>query len=284
MELGVAQLKGSVSLKAAEQLDFSTLQRPEIYKSFVAAFNGMNNKKAFLINEGIFAEEVKQADIKDSRSERILMDELGKNIIAMPLDKVSTDFTLRFSAESAELANRRLSKYIDFIQSQQIKAKNEELKTILKNQINSLSIQYENIKLDTLKTIQDEIVKTQYSLKVSEAAGVSRPLERVSTGSELGSVFNIDLGSKGLTEKLRILNEIQDVEVFNPELAKIRQQLNSLKMLRLADGRFSSFNMVDSPDEPFAMDKPKRLLIVMLSSLLGGILGVVIILARHAFR
>ncbi|WP_270795504.1 LPS O-antigen chain length determinant protein WzzB [Aeromonas sp. QDB11] len=280
LELGVAQIKGSMPLNAAEQIDFSTLARPEIYKSFIVAFNSMSNKKAFLINEGVFAEEIKRANIKDGRSERALMDELSKAIVAIPFDKVSTDFTLRFSADSAELANQRLSKYIDFIQTQQIAEKNEELNSILNSRIKALSVQYENIKSDALKNLQDEIVRTQYSLQISEAAGVDRPLERI--GSE--SIFNIDLGRKGLAEKLRILNGIKNPEVLTPELTKVRQQLNSLKALNLTNSKFSSFHIIDSPEEPFTRDKPKRPLIVVLGTLLGGMLGIVIVLVRHAFR
>lgn len=279
LALGVAQIKGSMPLKAAEQIDFSTLERPEIYKSFIAAFNSMSNKKAFLINEGVFAEEVKRAEIKDSRSERALMNELSKDIVAIPFDKTSPDFTLRFSAESAELANQRLLRYMDFIQTQQIAEKNEELNSILNGRIQVLSVQYENIKSDALKTLQDEILKTKYSLQISQAAGVDRPLERIG----LESIFNIDLGSKGLAEKLRILNGIKVPEILNPELANVRQQLNSLKALNLAHSKFSSFHVIDSPEEPFTRDKPKRPLIVVLGTLLGCMLGIVIVLVRHAF-
>ena len=45
-----------------------------------------------------------------------------------------------------------------------------------------------------------------------------------------------------------------------------------------------SFNTIDSPEEPFTRDKPKRPLIVVLATLLGGMLGVAIVLVRHAFH
>nr|WGN91649.1 O-antigen chain length determinant protein [Aeromonas sobria] len=280
LQLEIEKLKSSIPLESVGQIDFSTLTRPEIYKSFVTAFNGMNNKRSFLIKEGIFSEELRQAGIDDTRNDNALMAELGKQIVAKPFDKTSTDISLSFSADSAEQANKRLLAYIDFTQSQQIVAKNEELKIIIMNRIKALSVQYENIKSDTLKTQQDEIAKTQYSLQISVAAGVDKPLERVNSEQ----IFNVDLGSKGLAEKLSILKGIKKPELLNPELAKVRQQLNSLKSLKLEDAKFSSFYMIDSPAEPFTRDKPKRLLIVVLSALLGGVLGVAIVLVRHAFR
>ena len=42
--------------------------------------------------------------------------------------------------------------------------------------------------------------------------------------------------------------------------------------------------MIESPEAPFTRDKPKRQLIVVLATLLGGMLGVAIVLVRHAFR
>lgn len=122
--------------------------------------------------------------------------------------------------------------------------------------------------------------RTQYSLRISKAAGVERPLENINSQE----VFNIELGSKALAEKLKILEEIKDPELLNPALGKIRLQLGSLKALDLNDVPFESFYAVDSPEEPVSRDKPKRPLIVVLATLFGGMLGVGIVLVRHAFR
>ncbi|WP_421216386.1 LPS O-antigen chain length determinant protein WzzB [Aeromonas enteropelogenes] len=279
-QLRMDQLKNSIPPESADVMDFSTLQRPALYQSFVAAFNSMNNKRAFLIEQGIFAEELKREGVTDRRGERALMSKLGSAIVARPYDKISTDITLSFSAETAELAQQRLVKYIKFIQKKQNLEKNAELKTLLQNRIKALTSQYENIKADTLQTRQDDIRRTQYSLRISQAAGVEKPLERIKSDD----VFNIDLGSKGLAEKLKILEEIKNPEVLNQELSKIRLQLSGLKSLKITNADFQSFKMIDSPEEPFSRDKPKRPLIMVLATLLGGLLGVGIALMRHAFR
>ncbi|WP_434428969.1 GNVR domain-containing protein [Aeromonas veronii] len=144
----------------------------------------------------------------------------------------------------------------------------------------TLTAQYDSAKADTLLKRQEELQRVGYSLRISKAAGVDQPLERIDSQE----VFNIQLGTKGLAEKFKILNEIKDPELLNPELGKIRLQLSSLKALKLKNADFQSFNMIDSPEEPFTRDKPKRPLIVVLTTLLGGMLGVVIVLVRHAFR
>ncbi|MGQ4655819.1 Wzz/FepE/Etk N-terminal domain-containing protein [Aeromonas enteropelogenes] len=260
---------------------FSSLEQPAIYQSFISAFNSMNNKRAFLIQEGIYAMEMEKVGVSDKRSERALMSKLAESISAKTLDKTSDDMTLSFSAETSELALQRLVKYIDFIQKQQLQSKNAELQSIWQNKIKALAVQYESIRTDTLLKKQEELLRVKYSLRISKAAGVDAPLERIDSQE----IFNIQLGAKGLAEKLKILNEIKDPELLNPELGQIRLQLSSLKSLDLKNNvEFSSFSMIESPEEPFTRDKPKRPLIVVLATLLGGMLGVAIVLVRHAFR
>ncbi|MGU5699138.1 LPS O-antigen chain length determinant protein WzzB [Aeromonas allosaccharophila] len=257
---------------------FSSLEQPAIYKSFISAFNSMNNKRDFLIKEGVYAAEI-EGNL-DKRSERELMSKLTESISAKAQDKISQDMTLSFSAETPELALQRLENYIDFVQQQQLKSKNAELQSVWQNRIKTLTAQYDSAKADTLLKRQEELQRVEYSLRISKAAGVDQPLERIDSQE----VFNIQLGTKGLAEKFKILNEIKDPELLNPELGKIRLQLSSLKALKLKNADFQSFNMIDSPEEPFTRDQPKRPLIVVLATLLGGMLGVVIVLVRHAFR
>lgn len=259
---------------------FASLEQSAIYQSFISAFNSMNNKRAFLMQEGIYAVEMENAGLSDKRSERALMSALADAISAKVMDKTSQDMTLNFSAETPELALHRLMKYIDFVQQQQLKSKNTELQSIWQNRIKALSAQYDSVKADTLLKRQEELQRVGYSLRISKAAGVDAPLEKIDSQE----IFNIQLGTKGLAEKLNILNEIKDPELLNPELGRIRLQLSSLKALNLQDAEFTSFNMIDSPEEPFTRDKPKRPLIVVLATLLGGMLGVAIVLVRHAFR
>jgi LPS O-antigen subunit length determinant protein (WzzB/FepE family) len=279
-QVNVFQLRIDQLKNTSVAMDFSTLQRAELYQSFVAAFNSMNNKRTFLTEQGIFAEELSKAGVTDRRSERALMSKLGEAIVAKLFDKTGTDMILSFSAETAELALQRLVKYIEFVQNKQVEDKNAELRSLWKNRIKALTSQYENIKSDTLQTRQDDIRRTQYSLRISQAAGVEKPLERMNSKD----IFNIELGSKGLAEKLKILEEIKDPEVLNEGLGKVRLQLSGLKALQLTNAPFDSFKMIDSPEEPFTSDKPKRPLIVVLATLLGGMLGVAIVLVRHAFR
>ncbi|MBA2081045.1 LPS O-antigen chain length determinant protein WzzB [Aeromonas veronii] len=279
LQLAVDKLQAIMSNYMAAS-EFSSLEKPAIFQSFISAFNSMNNKRDFLIREGIYAAEMEKFEISDKRDGRALMSKLAESVSAKIQDKTSQKMTLSFSADTPELALQRLEKYIDFVQQQQLKRKNAELQSIWQNRMKMLTAQYDSAKADTLLKRKEELQRVEYSLRISKAAGVDVPLERIDSQE----VFNIQLGAKGLAEKLKILNEIKEPELLNPELGKMRLQLNSLKALKLENADFQSFSMIDSPEEPFTRDKPKRPLIVVLATLLGGMLGVVIVLVRHAFR
>lgn len=143
-----------------------------------------------------------------------------------------------------------------------------------------LTERFDYINAEALRILQNEILRVKYSLRISKEARVDSPLERMD-GQE---IFNIQLGTRGLAEKLSILNEMKSPELISPELGKINFQLNRLKTLNLQEVNFTPFNMIIPPEEPLTRDKPNRPLLIGLAALLGGVLGVAIVLIRHAFR
>ena len=151
---------------------FSSLEKSAIYKSFISAFNSMDNKRAFLTQDGVYAAEMEKSGVSDKRSELLLMSKLADSISAKALDKISQDITLNVSAETPALALQRLKKYIEFVQQQQLKRKNAELQSIWQNRIKTLAAQYDNVKTDTLLKRQEELQRVRYSLRISKAAGV----------------------------------------------------------------------------------------------------------------
>ncbi|PJG60157.1 LPS O-antigen chain length determinant protein WzzB [Aeromonas cavernicola] len=281
LKLDIDKLSSTIPLELMNQIDLSEFSKAELYKSFIYTFNSIDNKRQFFEERGIIAEELSKKDDGDEKHKKALVNRLSEGVIAKLADKTSNDMTLSFSADTAVLAKQRLQDYIAFTQKKQTLDKYSALNYIIKNRVDTLTIKYDNLKTDTLKTLQDNINRIQYSLRISQAAGVEKPLERTYSGSEL---FNIDLGSKALAEKLKVFEEIKNPELLDPKLGQIRLRLDSLKSLKLTPVPFYSFQMLGSPEEPLTRDKPKRSLIVVLATLLGGMLAVAIVLVRHAFR
>ena len=255
-------------------------EKKSLYEDFVNSFNSLNNKHHFLIEKGYLEVEAAKSGKTESKQKRQLLKKIAEGINAQALDKLSEEVTLSFAADSAEEAKRRLEQYIAFIQQQESMAKGKELDTIWQNRIKTLQTQFESAKMDTLKQLQDDILRTEYSLRIAQAAGIEAPVQNLQSQGSLA----IDLGARALAEKLNILKEIKNPEFMNPALGDLRLQLSSLQALQVETLPFQSFAYLASPSEPLSRDKPKRPLIVVLATLLGGMLGVGIVLVRHAFR
>lgn len=259
---------------------FTAFDKKALYSDFVNNFNSFNNKRQFLLERGYLDAEATQAEVTDPKGKRLLLKKIAEGISAKAPDKLREDVTLSFAADTASEAKERLEQYIAFIQQQESAAKGKELSTIWQNRVKTLQTQYESARADTLKQLQDDILRTEYSLRITQAAGLEAPVQNLQDQGSLP----IDLGARALAEKLKILKEIKNPEFMNPGIGALRLQLSSLQAIKLEELPFQSFAYLASPSEPLSRDKPKRPLVVVLATLLGGMLGVGIVLVRHMFR
>lgn len=276
LELNINQLMNALVPASA----FAAFEKKAIYDDFVNNYNSFNNKRQFLMDKGYLDAEAAKADVTDGRDKRLLLQKMAEGIEARAPDKLSEDIILSFAASTAEEAKERLEQYISFIQSLESAAKGKELDTLWRNRIKTLQSQYDSARADTLKQLQDDILRTEYSLRISQAAGVETPVQNL---QNQGS-FAIDLGSRALAEKLKVLKEIKNPEFMNASISGLRLQLSSLQAIKLEALPFQSFAYQASPSEPLSRYKPKRPLVVVLATLFGGMLGVGIVVIRFAFR
>ena len=158
------------------------------------------------MERGYLDAEAANTGVTDSRGKRLLLKKMTEGIDARAPDKLSEDITLSFAANTAEKAKERLEQYISFIQSLESAAKSKELDTLWRNRIKTLQSQYESAKADTLKQLQDDILRTEYSLRISQAAVIETPVENLQNQDS----FAINLGAKALAEKLKVLKEIKN--------------------------------------------------------------------------
>ena len=276
LELNINQLINAQVPAAA----FTAFDKKALYGDFVNNFNSFNNKRQFLMEKGYLDAEAVQSGVTDAKGKRLLLKAMTEGINAKATDKLREDVTLSFAADTASEAKQRLEQYIAFIQQQESVAKGKELNTIWQNRIKTLQTQYESARVDTLKQLQDDILRTEYSLRIAQVARLEAPVQNLQDQGSLP----IDLGARALAEKLKILKEIKNPEFMNPGIGALRLQLSSLQAIKLEELPFQSFAYLASPSEPLSRDKPKRSMVVVLATLLGGMLGVGIVLVRHAFR
>ncbi len=252
----------------------------KLYKDFVQEFNSFENHRDYLKGSPLFAEQIKEKGLDDKSQRRWLRD-WSKLVTAQPVDKKGEDLgiELTLAAPTADASLTLLEGYIDYVikrQQQQLIQRLNEKRTL---QLEEVATRYAVMQEDAKRMLQQDISETRLANSVAKAAGATAPLENYTSQER----FPISLGSKGLEEKLTLLKSIE-LERYQPELQVLQAQMARLKRISLEGIAFRPFSYLDAPEEPLSRDKPKRPLIVVLATLLGGMLGVGIVLVRHAFR
>ncbi|UCP16155.1 hypothetical protein KI797_06950 [Aeromonas media] len=252
----------------------------KLYKDFVQEFNSFENRRDYLKGSPLFAEQIKEKGLDDKAQRRWLRD-WSKLVTAHPIDKKGEEpgIELTLAAPAADASLILLEGYIDYVikrQQQQLIQRLNEKRTL---QLEELATRYAVMQEDAKRMLQQDITETRLANIVAKAAGATTPLENYTNQER----FPISLGSKGLEEKLSLLKSIE-LERYQPELQVLQAQMARLKRISLEGISFRPFSYLDAPEEPLSRDKPKRPLVVVLATLLGGMLGVGIVLVRHAFR
>ncbi|MGD8172492.1 LPS O-antigen chain length determinant protein WzzB [Vibrio sp. TRT 21S02] len=261
-----------------------------LFQRFIDGLNSTNNKKAFLDASSEF-QVFKQQLIENTEgnveaekeANRKLYAEWFQKILASAVDKKAefSPYNVSFQATTKESSFIMLSKYMGVIKQ---KARNDalnNLEAIVTAKKHELIQQKHILTSQAKNRLQVEVERAQYALDIAEAAGVNQPIQTNSNQE----IFSIDLGTKALAAKVKALESVKNLSVIEPRLQQIDAKLdmlNNLKVDRSID--FQTFRFLENVEPPISRDKPKRALIAVLGTLLGGMLGVAIVLIRFAFR
>ncbi|MGC9531028.1 LPS O-antigen chain length determinant protein WzzB [Vibrio atlanticus] len=280
----IYQANGSTSGSA--ELDY-LVNSQIIFQRFVDLFNSSNNKQAF------FDQSAEFQDIKDSHFSNVaeIMEDATRNLYLAWLERVSASlvgkkdkdapYVLSFQSMTKESSFDLLSSYITFTELQVREDVFDHLEALIFSERNELIQQKMVFESKARNRLLAEIERAQSALKIAKAAGVDTPL----LSGNARDFYAIELGSKALQEKIKILESVKNLTVLEPRLQQITAQLDildSIEIDRTVD--FKAFRYLSDVEPPTTRDKPKRALIVVLGTLLGGMLGVAIVLIRFAFR
>ncbi|MCZ4310114.1 LPS O-antigen chain length determinant protein WzzB [Vibrio atlanticus] len=280
----IYQANGSAS--GSEELDY-LVDSQVIFQRFVDLFNSNNNKQAFLKQSAEF-QDIKDnhfanaAEITEDATRKLYIAWLARTSASLA-DKKDKDapYVLSFQSMTKESSFELLNSYITFTELQVREGVFDHLEALVFGERNELLQQKMVLESKARNRLLVEIELTKSALKIAKAAGVDTPL----LSGNARDFYAIELGSKALQEKIKILESVKNLTVLEPRLQQITAQLDMLDNIeidRTVD--FQAFRYLSNVEQPTTRDKPKRALIVVLGTLLGGMLGVAIVLIRFAFR
>ncbi|MEZ9158465.1 LPS O-antigen chain length determinant protein WzzB [Vibrio lentus] len=258
-----------------------------LFKRFVNTFSSSNNKRAFLKQSTEFQElKVATTDNSSNLNEdeaRALYAEWFERISVSKADKKdrNTPYFISFQTKTKESSFDLLTTYISETESKVHQDAFNNLQAVINGKRNELIQQKRILESQAKNQLLVETERAKYAAAIAKAAGVDKPIQ-TNNDHEL---FSINLGSQGLDAKIQALESMKNLTVIEPRLQQINAKLdmlNNLAIDRTVD--FQTFRYLENVEQPITRDKPKRALIVVLGTLLGGMLGVAIVLIRFAFR
>lgn len=269
-----------VSKELNDLVDAETL-----FKRFVNTFGSSNNKKDFL-DQSVEFQELKITLNGSSLTEnesRALYAQWFDRISASKADKKdrNSPYFIDFQTTNKQSSFDLLTSYVAFTEFKVREDAFSNLNATLASKRNELIQQKQILENQAKNKLLVETERTKYAADIARAAGVETPIQ---TGND-NELFGIDLGLKGLEAKVHALESVKNLSVIEPRLQQINAKLDMLKSLEIdKKAEFQTFRFLENVEQPITRDKPKRALIVALSTLFGGILGVAIVLIRFVFR
>lgn len=257
-----------------------TKSNSAIYNDFLLEFKSYNNLNNYLQTTPQFDSYIKKNNL-DSIGQQKLLRVWSEGMKISPEDKKGEQpgIHLSFSFFNKSDALPLLTGYITYIVSLQQKELFETLEDNRNSQLDDLRLKIRLNTEDAKRKLTREIEGVEYSMSIANAAGVSKPLENFNYGDR----FPITLGKDALARKLSILKSLT-IEEYAPEIMELKIQITRLENIRFDNIKLMPFSYLDTPSEPFTRDKPKRPLIVILATILGGMLGAGIVLFQHALQ
>ncbi|MCC5519764.1 LPS chain length-determining protein [Vibrio splendidus] len=258
-----------------------------LFQRFLNAFNSTNNKRSFLNNSAEFQElKVATTDSGSNLTEdeaRVLYAGWFERISASKADKKdqNSPYVISFQTISKESSFDLLTTYISETESKVHQDAFNNLQAVISGKRNELIQQKRILESQAKNQLLVETERAKYAVAIAKAAGVDKPIQ---TGND-NELFSIDLGFQGLDAKIQALESMKNLSVIEPRLQQVNAKLDMLNNLKIdRTVEFKTFRFLENVAQPITRDKPKRSLIVVLGTLLGGMLGVVIVLIRFAFR
>lgn len=274
------------TILVSKELD-SLVSSGVLFQRFINAFNSTNNKRSFLDNSAEFQElKVATTDSGSNLTEdeaRVLYAGWFERISASKADKKdqNSPYFISFQTMSKESSFDLLTTYISETESKVHQDAFNNLQAVISGKRNELIQQKRILESQAKNQLLVETERAKYAVAIAKAAGVDKPIQ-IGNDNEL---FSIDLGFQGLDAKIQALESIKNLSVIEPRLQQINAKLDMLSNLDIdRTVEFKTFRFLENVAQPITRDKPKRSLIVVLGTLLGGMLGVVIVLIRFAFR
>lgn len=227
-----------------------------------------------------------------SKAQDVLWKRFNERLSAKAPDKSNPDyFEVRIEYKAPELAAEWVNRYVKRAAEQARKEMQENVLQEINTRINEIERRIAVLRESSSQQREDRIARLKEALIVADEVGLTAPQVtpgRTASDGDLSSFVDGSLmymrGAKAIRAELQVLEARQSDDPFIPELRVIQGRLEFLKGIDVMPGNVAVAALDSAAEVPETPIKPKKVLILALGVVLGGMLGVFIALLRCLLR
>lgn len=289
--VGAEKLAGDGASAAIDTL--STKDISTLFNEFLENAASIDEKQIYLTQTDYFK---KLSANQDEASQKATLQKLVSELKAeMPDEKKKTlkaYYTFSFTADTASTAQSVLSGYVNYINQRTLASAHEKLADALNTHINWRKQELARIEFSQ-KTTRDNQIKTiADALQKAKLAGIKefRELREAANTNSNGGIIEIntanapELYMQGERILSALLEATKQAEIIYPvSYHQLKYELAQLEPLQQEFNKVQTYAYQLSPTLPTNRESPKRALIAIAATVLGGIIGVLYALLSTAF-
>ncbi|AVR01817.1 ECA polysaccharide chain length modulation protein [Pluralibacter gergoviae] len=247
----------------------------ESYKEFIMQLASWDTRREFWAQTDYY----KQRQSGNARNDAALLDELINDIQFMPGDAAKNlNDSVRLVAETAPDANNLLRQYVAFASERAARHLNDELKGAWAARTIQMKAQVKRQDEVAHAIFDRRIHSIQQALKVAQQNNISRSETDV-PAEELPDSELFLLGRPMLQARLENLQAVGPE--FDLDYDQNRAMLTTLNVGPTLDPRFQTYRYLRTPEEPVKRDSPRRLFLMIMWGIVGGLIGAGVALVRR---
>lgn len=213
-------------------------------------------------------------------------------VVTRPDERNSpTVYEVTVSIDDPELSAHWANSYVEGAAGRA--RSNLEVKTLLEvaNRRTELQHRIDVLRSSTLDQRKDRIARLKEALEVAEAVGFDAPqVTRGQTAADgdLAQIIDGSLlymrGSRAIRAELELLEARENDDPFISELRALEQNISLLKLIDLVPESVQLVTIDSFAEIPVRPSKPKKAMILVFGTLLGGMLGGLIAFVRVGLK
>ncbi|MGL5218821.1 MAG: LPS O-antigen chain length determinant protein WzzB [Plesiomonas shigelloides] len=245
-----------------------------LFSDLILIAESPDTKIKFLESTGYYKKETQS--LSSEQDKKIWLTEQANKglVIIPPKEKENISYyTIQASADSAQEAYKLLQSYLNDVNNKAVTLSLDEfdqnintLLVSLKKEVNDIDFQKKAEKLDQIAYIQRD-------LTTAEKAGITDYRSSKSGFDNAQSSYKFLLGEKLLSAELKATKDAPIIYPFR--YYEVKRQIGELEGMLRDNIQAQAYRYQMMPSEPLKKDKPKKILILVLGALMGGVLGVI---------